>query len=248
MYAVQGMAGGTSFRRRADALGSWPSSFVDRTTGNTESGRLPNGSIGVPRRCVLQGGLGLDVTVNDLTEGVDRRVSDSWMRVRGEQLHRPRDEEGLAGTTRSLFASITCESVKGAGYDFRVGVVEPVDDVGDGLVIEQVVQDDHALEPDPWVRLGQAPTEGGHCRRSRKTEVPVGVLGSVVNGEVLDESVVVLGSGIEHNHRLTRYKPDNPPAVEFDGCSRAGSVDQGASGDRILLWSDRCCSSTSTAF
>ena len=52
----------------------------------------------------------------------------------------------------------------------------------------------------------------------------MGALGAVVDAKVFDEGVVVIGCGLEHDHRLTTYDPDRYPAWNCDGCRCIGVV------------------------
>jgi hypothetical protein len=144
---------------------------------------------------------GLGTFMHNPSQRVDGCISDAGAGVGGQQLDRGRHEELNARTAHSRFAAITGQGMQGAGHDGRIVVGQPGQHIGDGVVVEQLVEDNQALTTDSRIGVGQTSSQGRYCWRARQPEVPMGGPGAVIDRQMLDEGVKVMGLRVEHDHR-----------------------------------------------
>lgn len=148
----------------------------------------------------LQSSLCIRPVVYNLAQGVERRVSNLAARVACEELDGLQHPQRLAGAAGPLLAPVASEGVDGPSNDSGIIVVEALDDVGEALLISEVVEDGHTLAPSPTVGVTEAAPKGRQRGLPGQTEMPTGPGGTVLDAEMLDEGVEIVGSRVQGHH------------------------------------------------
>lgn len=181
-------------RRPARRLGPGPT--VDRATGRIPAGLLadggvtvgiPGGDKGRPRRCIR---------VHPPTHHLCRHGSDVLLRICPQERDRGWQNSIPRGTADVLLAPITGQRMQRAQANPPVVVLEHFDELGERILVDQMVESLDAVVPDVGVGVGQATTHRREGGGTTQHQVPVRPLGPMRGGQ-LRHQLVKFGSGMK---------------------------------------------------
>src|SRR4051812_4363039 len=120
-----------------------------------------------------------------------------------EQADGSRHPYGLGGATLVLLAAIASQRVQRPGAHARVLVIQREDQIGQRLLVDELIEEPHALAPDDGLWMVEAAAERRQRGRSRREQMEPCLLPTGRVAELTDPAVEVV-RGRWAPHRIDR--------------------------------------------
>ena len=127
------------------------------------------------------------------TEQARGHLPDVAALVLDEHARGDGDDLVLAGTADALLAAVARQGVHGPGANRGVLVLEVLDQLGQGVLVQEVVQDLAAAHAHRGIGVPQPSAQGGGGLGTRRHQPTQGMLRAVLHREVRDQDVAVGG-------------------------------------------------------
>ena len=137
---------------------------------------VPEVGVGVALAGGGERGEGVGAPWCDLSERVDRGGAQICVRVAAKELQSPRHEQIVTRPAIILLACVTRQRVECPGADRGIVVVERGNEVGDGLLVDELIKDGHTEAPDDGFRMPEPAAQRRQRGRSRSQKMPSGLL------------------------------------------------------------------------
>ena len=186
------------------ALRSRPKALVDRSAWAIPARDLADERVGIRFVSGNHRFEGLAVAMHRGSQRVGGRGADMAIRIDCQQSHRRRDHVILRRPARSFLTAIAPECVDRHESHLRIFVPEVVQQLGDRVGIEEVVQDTAAPRSNARVVMPQAASDSRRRRHARRHQRAHRVLGSVLDPEVFHEPIEI---DLYGDHRAPLLQP-----------------------------------------
>jgi hypothetical protein len=160
---------------------------------DAETHHVPKTGVGLVLTGVGERGGDLGSAFTDLSERVDRGGAHVGVRVM-EELERTRHEQVVGRATVALLARIARKRVECARADGGILVVERGDEVGDGLLVEELVEECGADAPDDGLPVTETAAERRYRGGPGRQQMALRLLPAVRDRELRDPAVEVVAA------------------------------------------------------
>jgi hypothetical protein len=124
------------------------------------------------------------------SQSLDGCLANESIRIFGQDPNPNGDHVLLGGTAFTFLALITRKRMQRSRSNARLLMLEVVHQFGNGIRIEEVVENIATPSANPWVGMLQSAPDGVRRHRSRRHERPHRDLGAMVDREILDKFFV----------------------------------------------------------
>ena len=131
-------------------------------------------------------------TGRDLAQRVDRRRAQICVGMTAEELERSWHEQVIGRSAVTLLARVAGERVERPGPHGEVVVVERGNEVGNGLLVDELIEDADAETADDRLRMPEPAAQRRQRGRARNQEMALGLLAGVRDGELRHPPVEVV--------------------------------------------------------